>query len=185
MEDKTIVRYLLDNNELDLKQIVEDYSNYIYTIIRNMTNNLLKEEDTEELISDVLFAVWKNKERIEKDLELKPYIAGITKNIVKNKLRSVNSTYKIEETIDDDVKDTSNLEEIFCRKEQMKEVNKELDKMKKKDKEIFISFYCYGKKSKEIAEELNSTESNINTKLHRIKKKLKKALDKRGDSYEE
>ena len=31
---------------------------------------------------------------------------------------------------------------------------------------------------------MNSTESNINTKLHRIKKKLKKVLEKGGDSYE-
>ena len=48
-----------------------------------MTNGLLKEEDVEELISDVLLAVWKNKERIEKNLELKPYIAGITKILLK------------------------------------------------------------------------------------------------------
>lgn len=184
MEDKTINKYILDNYELNLKQIVEDYSNYIYTIIKNMSNNLLKEEDTEELISDVLFAVWKNKEKVEKHLELKPYIAGITKNVVKNKLRSSNPTYEIDDSIYDNLQDTSNLEEILCRKEQMKEINKELDKMKKNDKEIFISFYCYGKKSKKIAEELNLTESNINTKLHRIKKKLKKALDKRGNLYE-
>lgn len=184
MEDKTINNYILSNNELDLKQIVEDYSNYIYTIIRNMTNNLLKDEDIEELISDVLFAVWKNKEKIAEDLELKPYIAGITKNIVKNKLRSINHSCKIDETIDENIKDTSNLEEIFCRKQQMKEINKALDKMNKNDKEIFIAFYCYGKKSKKIAEEMNLTEANINTKLHRIKKKLKKVLDKGGNLYE-
>ena len=97
MEDKTISKYILDNNELDLKQIVDDYSNYIYTIIKNMTNGLLKEEDVEELISDVLLAVWKNKRKNRKNLELKPYIAGITKNIVKNKLRSISPMYKIED----------------------------------------------------------------------------------------
>ena len=150
MEEKTINKYLLTNNELNLKQIIEDYSNYIYTIIKNITNNLLIEEDIEELISDVLFAVYKNKDRIKKDLELKPYIAGITKNVVKNKLRRINPMYKIESSIDENVKDSINLEEILCEKEEMKEINKELNKMKKKDKEIFISFYCYGKKSKEI-----------------------------------
>ena len=72
MDVKTINNYVLDNNELDLEQIIEDYSNYIYIIIRNMTSNLLHEEDIEELISDVLFVVWKNKEKIEKGLDLKP-----------------------------------------------------------------------------------------------------------------
>ena len=66
MDVKTINNYVLDNNELDLEQIIEDYSNYIYIIIRNMTSNLLHEEDIEELISDVLFVVWKNKEKIER-----------------------------------------------------------------------------------------------------------------------
>ncbi len=70
MEDKTISKYILDNNELDLKQIVDDYSNYIYTIIKNMTNGLLKEEDVEELISDVLLAVWKNKRKNRKKLRI-------------------------------------------------------------------------------------------------------------------
>ena len=54
--------------------------------------------------------------------------------------------YKIEDNIDDDVKDISNLEEIICEKEQMKEINKALNKMKKKDKEIFYSFLLLWKK---------------------------------------
>ena len=33
--------------------------------------------------------------------------------------------------------------------------------MKKKDKEIFIAFYCYGKKSKKIAEERHKYLENF------------------------
>ena len=181
MDVKTINNYVLDNNELDLEQIIEDYSNYIYIIIRNMTSNLLHEEDIEELISDVLFVVWKNKEKIEKGLDLKPYIAGITKNVVKNRLRSIKLTDTlIEENVIVDI----DLDDTLYTREQMRIINNGLNKMGKKDKDIFTLFYCYGMKSREIAGMLNMTESNVNTKLHRIKKKLIKILGKGGIEYE-
>lgn len=181
MEFKTITDYILNNDELDLEQIIADYSNYIYMIIKNMTSILLSEEDVEELISDVIFVVWKNKEKIERDLELKPYISGITKNVVKNKLRSIKL---VDSIVEESVKDDVNLDDILYRREQMKAIDNELNKMGRINKRIFVLFYCYGRKSKEIAEKLNLTESNVNTKLHRIKRKLKKILDKRGSEYE-
>ena len=146
MDVKTINNYVLDNNELDLEQIIEDYSNYIYIIIRNMTSNLLHEEDIEELISDVI---------------------KLTDTLIEENVRA-----------DIDLDDT-----LYTR-EQMRIINNGLDRMGKKDKDIFKLFYCYGMKSREIAEMLNLTESNVNTKLHRIKKKLIKILGKGGIEYE-
>ena len=55
---------------------------------------------------------------------------------------------------------------------------KELEKMKNEDKEIFLSFYYYSRKIKEIAIEFNISESKVKTKLYRIRKKIKKYLVK-------
>lgn len=177
MEEKTIQSYFT-NEKSDLKQLVEDYSKYVYTIIKNMTKEILEDEDLEELISDVFFAIWKNKEKIQKDAPLKPYIAGVTKNIAKNKLRGIhlvttvdNETFEISSNI--------SLEDEIETKEKMNIVTKELDKMGD-DKKIFIMFYSYGMKAKEIGEKLGYTEFNVSTKLHRMKKKLKSVLEERG-----
>ena len=44
-------------------------------------------------------------------------------------------------------------------------------------------FYYKGMKAKEIAQKLYLTEANVNVKIHRIKKKIKKALKERGYNY--
>lgn len=44
-------------------------------------------------------------------------------------------------------------------------------------------FIIVGKKGKEIAKELNITEIKVKTKLHRIRKKIKKELMEGGYEY--
>jgi RNA polymerase sigma-70 factor (ECF subfamily) len=180
MGEKSIQSYIIDD-ELNLKQIVQDYSGYIFIIIKNMAKDFLNNEDIEELISDVLLVVWKNKDELKLDMPLKPYIAGVTKNIVKNRLRGLKMP---NDTLDDkgEIQYSSKIDYILETKEEFEIISKELDKMGE-DGKIFIMFYYYGKKSKDIANELGYTESNINTKLHRIKKNIKMALEKRGYYY--
>ena len=45
-------------------------------------------------------------------------------------------------------------------------------------------FYYKGMKAKEISEKIGQTEWNINTKLHRMRKKIKTSLEQRGYYYE-
>ena len=52
------------NNEIDIDQIIEDFTPYITTIINNRTDNKISFEDKEEIFSDTFFIVWKNRNRI-------------------------------------------------------------------------------------------------------------------------
>ena len=79
MEEKLIKEYFL-KDELIVNNIIEDYYNYISAIIRNFHN--IGPEDTEEIISDVFFIVWKNRNNLDKNSKLSPYIAGITRRII-------------------------------------------------------------------------------------------------------
>ena len=79
IKEKTIEQYFY-KKELDIKQILKDYNSYISTIIKNSTN--VSQEDEEEIISDVFFIIWKNKDKLDKKRNLSPYIAGITKKVI-------------------------------------------------------------------------------------------------------
>lgn len=178
MDTDTLENYIIEDT-LSIQKLVQNYSRYIYIIVKNMTKELLTEEDIEEIVSDVLLIVWKNREIIKKDLPLKPYIAGVTKNLTKNKLRK----HKLNnDEIDENIKSDENIEEILECKEQMEIIENVLSSFGN-DSQIFILFYFQGMKSKEIGEKLSLTESNVNVKLHRIKDKMKKALRKRGYTY--
>lgn len=179
MGEEELIKYYFNNdNTLNLHKIVDDFSNYIFIIIKNITKNLLTDEDVEELISDVLLAVWKNKEKLDLSLPLKPYIAGIAKNVAKNKLRSMNIAYDYLEP-DKDIKSEIDIAELVENKETFEIISKELRKFGS-DRKIFIMFYCRGMKIKQIAERIGYTEFNVSTKLHRMRKKIKHALERRG-----
>lgn len=45
--------------ELDIDKIVDDFSPYVNTIIRNTVYNNLSNEDKEEILLDTFFVVWK------------------------------------------------------------------------------------------------------------------------------
>ncbi len=177
-EEQQIKYYFNNDNTLNLHKIVNDFSGYIFIIIKNITKNLLTDEDVEELISDVLLAVWKNKETLDLKAPLKPYVAGIAKNVAKNKLRSMKVACDYLDS-DEDIKSEIDISELVESKETFEIISKELKKFGN-DRKIFIMFYCRGMKIKQIAERMDYTEFNVSTKLHRMRKKIKQALERRG-----
>ena len=181
-KNEKLIREYFINENLDLQKMVNDFTNYIYTIIKNITKDVLLSEDIEELISDIFFIVWKNKEQLDINMPLKPYIAGITKNVTKNRLRNINLDYYTQLTDESSLCSNINVEEKIEEKEKMAIIYEELQK-NDKEKTIFIMFYAENKKVKEIAKELNFTEFNVHAKLHRIRKKIKKVLEERGYTY--
>ncbi len=96
MKNKTISEYeSIDEKNLDLEKIIDEYSGYIYTIIQNMSANIFNQEDIEEIISDTFFILWKNQNKIDKEKSLSSYIAGIARNLVKEKLRKTKNNHNI------------------------------------------------------------------------------------------
>jgi len=168
-----------NNNELAIEDIVAQYSNYVYKIIKNISKNI-SNEDTEEILLDVFMAVWNNREKLKEELPLKPYIVGVTKNAIKNKSRNIKFTYDIEEY---NIENFTDINEIIEQGEKNKIISKELNTMKQEDNKIFVLYYYNSMSIKEIANKLNSSETNIKTRLHRIRKRLKKALMEGGYGY--
>ena len=181
MDNKTIADFE-NNNILNIEEIIEDYNSYIYTILKNSMSN---SEDIEEILSDVFMVLWKNYEKIDKSIKVKPYLVGITKNLIRKKYRILNIKHTIE-NIDDyenEVSDYINIEVLVEKNEKSKIISDTIDSMKEEEKQIFIMFYYKSKKIKEISEELNISEAKIKITLHRLRKFVKKKLKERGYDY--
>lgn len=160
--------YIYDN-ELDLDRIVDDYSPYVRTVVNNMVSDNLSYEDKEEILSDTFFILWKN--RYNYILSLDSYIAGIARNLVKEKLRKTKVTYDIS-----DYENSIQYANIDMYSEERDEIQRCLNKLKDIEQKIFNMFYYSSKSIKDIAKELNISEFNVTTRLYRIRKKLKKEL---------
>ncbi len=159
---------------------------YVYIIIKN-SGYLFSDEDIEEIASDVFLAIWKNKEKLDINKEISSYIAGITKNLIRKKKRDVKDIKEniknideLQDYLSDKIDYTHNEAE---EKEKICIITEELTKMKKEDKDIFTYYYYESKNIKEIANILKITEIKAKSRLSRIRKKLRKELEKRGYSY--
>lgn len=178
---KNEIKRYKNNKELDLEKIINEYSGYIYTIIKNMAKEYLSNEDVEEIISDTFFILWKNTNKLEDNKLLSPYIAGITKNLVKEKCRVINIDFDIlnyENIIQDNVK----IDMICEQREKISILEKTVKQLKEDDILIFNLYYYSSMKISEISKVLNISDFNVKMKLHRIRKKIKKEFSKGGYS---
>lgn len=175
MEKNKEIKHYIKNNELDLEKIINKYSSYTATIINNMAKENLNNEDKEEIISEVFFILWKNKEKLDINKYLSPYIAGITKNVVKKYLRKIKINF--------DISDYEN--SLYCYDkinifdnniEKISKIENRLKEMKEIDKKVFLDFYYSSKSIKDIAKEQNISEFSVKQRLYRIRNKIRKEV---------
>ncbi|MCI8309893.1 MAG: sigma-70 family RNA polymerase sigma factor [Clostridia bacterium] len=183
MDNKTIGDFE-ENNILNIEAIIQTYNSYIYTILKNCISN---KEDIEEVLSDVFMILWKNYEKIDKNIHIKPYLVGITRNLIRKRYRISNIICNLE-NIDDYENKVSNyidIQNLMEKDEKSKIISTQIDNMKLEEKKIFIMFYYESKKIKEISKELSLSESKVKIILHRLRKVIKKKLKERGYDYGE
>lgn len=164
--------YLIDNT-FDLNRIIKDFSPYVNTIINNMVGNKLSYEDKEEILLDTFFTLWKNKNNIK--VSLNSYIAGITRNLVKEKFKNNKLMYDIS-----DYENSIEISDINIYSEEREEIykiEKSFKMLNELDMKIVNMFYYSSISIKDIAKELEISEFNVKTRLYRTRKKIKKALN--------
>ncbi len=180
-DNKTIGDFEDGENNLEIEEIIKTYNNYIYTIIRNLISN---EEDIEEILSDVFIVLWKNytSSTLNKDIRIRPYLIGITKNLIKKKYRDENTLESLD-SIDIEIPDITDVSKLAENNEKSKIILEIQENMREDEKEIFTMFYYQNKKVKEIAKILGISNSKVKVKLHRMRNLVKKKFKERGYSY--
>ncbi len=171
-KENTIESYIVDN-QLDMPRVFDEYYHYVSTIIKN--KHTIKLEDEEEMIADVFLILWKNKDRLDRKAVFSPYIAGITKRLIYRKYRELSKMIKFSQ-YENEMISHFNVDEIVEQKEMNDCITKNLKALGDTEYEIFKKFYYEGKKVKQIAQEMNISSSNVKTKLHRTRKKIREIL---------
>lgn len=149
-----------------------------------MPGNNLSNEDIEEIMSDSFFILWKNRNVFDRNKNLSPYLAGIVRNLVRLKYRKLNFHYDIQD-YENNIIDFRPMDLVYEEREKIEIIENALSKMKEKDVRIFHLYYYSAMKISDIAKKFEVSEFNIKSRLYRIRKKLKKELEKGGYSYEE
>ena len=180
MDDIKLVHQLNMKNENALAALIERYSGYVSTVIRNISRGVLDSSDIEEVISDVFIKLWNNAGHLRAET-LRSYIAVIARNLAIDKMRAKHIQLPLDEIETDNGQD---IEYETERKLLVRELNRIITEMQPRDRELLVRFYFYYQSLPQIAEEMELGLSACTTALHRARNKLRKKLTERGYDYE-
>lgn len=179
---KEILKDYLIKEKLDIDKLLNDFYGYVYIIVKNGVSIHITDQDIEEIISDVFIAIWKNSSKLSNTIDIKAYLAGISKNVIKNKYRKNELNVSISE-YEEKIVDISNLEKRVEENEQNVIIKNTLKTLKNEEYNAFIMFYYEAKTTKQIAEKLKCTVGKVKVILHRVRKKIKRNLEDGGYGY--
>lgn len=169
-EEKLLMR-LKKKQESALEQAIAAYTPYISTLLFNMAGAQLSAEDREEIVSDVFVILWRNAEYIELSKgSVRSYIAAAARNFALKKLKKTS----IHSSIDNiDIPDNKDVIDNSLFSDTLWRYVMELGEP---DSEIFVRYYKYNEKLKDIAKITGIKLSTVKTRLSRGRQKLKKKL---------
>ncbi len=183
MKDEAIVNLIYDKNELGLLKLSDKYERLLIHIATGILGS--RSRDIEECVNDTYLKIWKNIEQYDMEkASLKTYLKVIIRNTAINKLRDLSRREEREFT--EDVSDIAryyidqrqNVENQIFSKENMKQLNKIIAHLSKRDQELVIRKYYYLQSSKEIANATNMTVTAIDSRLSRLRNKMKLEFEK-------
>ena len=179
MKDKEIVGLFIKRDEKALFAATEKYKNYCVSIAERI---LLSREDAEEIWNDVLSAAWDSVPKIKPE-RLDLYLGKIARNAALKKLESEKAKKRdggiklqldeLAEAIPAPLSGTE-ADSIALRDF----LNGFIRSLPKEQRKIFIKRYWLCEDVKSIAESSGYSENKVSLILFRIRKRLKKELEK-------
>jgi len=183
MDDNRIIELLFERAETALNEVSHKYSRLYKGIIREVLSD---ECDIDECANDVLLAVW-NTIPPNRPNSLTAYICKIARRIGINRLKY--NTRQKRNTgyvamlleLDDCLPFVEPIDDSDERSELIRSVLSDFIRSLDPETEIlFVRRYMYLESVTDLAKRFELDENRISVRLYRVRKKLKKVLEKEG-----
>lgn len=152
--------------------LIDRYSEQVYALIVKVVRN---REDAEELLQDVFMKVYKNLSSFRGDCSFSTWIYRIAYNTALSEVRKKKHEFlaidevQINNVSEEDVYGSLEQASASSRIDRLEEA---LGLLPPDDRVIILLFYMQDKTIEDIAGITGMTQSNVKTKLFRIRKKL-------------
>ena len=175
MTDEELVMCLKKGDTSALEAIIRRYTGYVSSIIRRILNGC--RQDCEELTCEVFLVAWNNRDKLQEG-RLRGYLGAVARNKAFQRLRSMQETLPLEESII--VIEEESVEDETQKRDDALLLEKALSMLDRQQRELFVRHYYYGQTVKEAAEEMQVNPSTAKSWLARGREKLKEILEKEG-----
>lgn len=182
--EKRLAARLKKGDTAALKEIIDRFTGYVRTVIRNFSRGALSEQDVDELCSDVFYSLWRRRESLDAKIGFRSYLSAIARNAVKDRFKSAKPPCEDISELDGlEIQSDFSVEDAAQLREAMRCLDKGLEELSEEEREIFARYYFYGESTPQIAKKLNLAEGVVRSKLSRTRSKLKEYLTERGFDY--
>ena len=185
MDDREIIELYWVRSESAIVQTAEKYGRYSHRIAYAILRNF---EDSEECVNDTYIKVW-NSIPPQRPSNLAAYIARITRNLSLDKYRASTAEKRgagHTETVLSELQyciagfdDGREFEDQLALVDVL---NRFLGSLSPQSRKVFMRRYWYFSSIKEIANEYHMTEGKVKMLLLRVRRELKKYLEREGVS---
>ena len=148
------------DKSVDFIVIIESNKGILYKVANSYCRNI---EDRQDLVQEIIFQLWKSFDNYNEKFKYSTWIYRISLNVAISFYRKENSRKRISNAFTKDMfdfSDTAILNQIIS---ELGDLNKAL-----------MLLYLEEKSYKEISEIIGISETNVATKISRIKSKLTK-----------
>lgn len=181
MDDQEILDLYWNRSENAISETASKYGGYCHCIAYNILEN---NEDAEEIVSDAYLSAW-NSIPPKRPAALAPYLGKITRNLAIDRLRTRSREKRgggeadvALEELEEIVGNSDSPETVATRKELVASLNRFLESLPKTERSIFLCRYWYLDPIAVIAEKTGFSVSKVASMLYRLRKNLKKQLEK-------
>jgi len=182
LDDSRIIKLFFERSEQAIVELSEKYGRLCTALANNILNN---KSDAEECVNDAYLGVWNTVPPQSPD-SLSGYVMRIVRNLAVKKYRSNtaakrNSNYDMAlEEIEDCLASRMTVDDEADADEAAEKLNLFLETLDKESRALFVRRYWYADSIDNLAEAFSTSKHNISVRLSRIRKKLKKYLQKEG-----
>lgn len=156
----------------DFLHLIKENKGIIIKICNSYCNN---KTDREDLAQEIIYTIWKGSKTFNPDFKFSTWMYRVALNVAISFYRS---NKKLKNNISLDETNVEIEDKVYASSEENLDLlQKQIAALKELDKALII-LYFEEKSYKEIAEIVGISETNVATKLSRIKEKLKNDLVK-------
>lgn len=172
--DEKLMKEIKADNMLAFDVLYKKYSkrlfNFAYSILKSS-------QEAENLLQDVFLNLWEQRHNIEKDSSVKSYVFTIAYNmavsVIRKKVRE-HQFFEYLKTLQDLSQEPVNIEVEY--NELTDRLNKIIDKLPARQREIYLLHKNEGLNYQEIAEKLNISVNTIENHMSRALKTIRTGL---------
>ena len=157
------------NKSDEFLSVIENHKGILYKITNSYCQN---RDDREDLIQEIIIQLWKSFDKYNDEYKHSTWIYRIALNVAISFYRKENRRKEISNRLPEGILSYNDINVLDETDEDLKFLHQFISELKELDKALML-LYLEEKNYKEISEIIGLSETNVATKIGRIKKLLK------------